>query len=330
MARETFRKIITSKELDKQINPENWKLAERFLKDKGRNTSPLTIKNYYSDLRIFFTYLLLHVNNKFFTDIKKLEYSDFFSFCTDVLRWGSSRQNRVRSTISSLSDFIVKFYDDEYPQFRNIVKDVIDSAPKSLRREKTVLTDEDVENLIEELKRDNIQQCLWLTLSVASGARFSEVLRIKKETIEKSKEVFDGIFLQTPPVKTKGRGKEGRMQEKFIIKDMFIETYNKWIAERDVIVEDAGLEHDSIFISRDGSPATQGTVRSWVKSIEERLGKDLYPHALRHFTVSYLTRKMIPQPLIVFLMGWKTSQMYEIYNDVDPTSMSWSELENLK
>ena len=53
--RKTFRKVITSEELDTQINPKNIKLADRFLKNFATKRSPNSVVSYKSNLRIFFT-----------------------------------------------------------------------------------------------------------------------------------------------------------------------------------------------------------------------------------------------------------------------------------
>jgi hypothetical protein len=77
LPRETYRNQITSDELLGQINKENFKLQERFLKYKNTTCSDGTIDGYRSDLNIFFTWNLLHNDNKLFMDLEKLELADF-------------------------------------------------------------------------------------------------------------------------------------------------------------------------------------------------------------------------------------------------------------
>ena len=72
MGRKTFRKIITSPELIEQINPENKKLMERFLKNYSTKKSPKTIINYRSNLNIFFCWNILENDNISIIDIKKV------------------------------------------------------------------------------------------------------------------------------------------------------------------------------------------------------------------------------------------------------------------
>ena len=88
MPRKTVKNVITSGELIASINPDNQNMAKRFLKEKNTRSSELTVKNYRSDLNIFFCWNSLHNDNKFFIEIKKLELADFFSYCTEELKWG--------------------------------------------------------------------------------------------------------------------------------------------------------------------------------------------------------------------------------------------------
>lgn len=330
MARQTYRKVIVTDELLQQVNPENKKLVDRFLKEKSTRTSEVTIKNYRSDSNIFFVWNLQNNNNKLFTDIKKLELSDFFSFTTEELKWGSARNNRVRSFLSSLSIFIEKFMDEEYPNFRNIVLKTIESVPKEARREKTILSDNQVQDLLNHLFEKDSQQAFWLALAVYSGSRFAEILRFTTDLIDPENSVFEGLFLETKKVQTKGRGRSGKMLHKYILKEKFIPYYNKWIEDRRNIMEKNGKEHNYLFIKNDGSPATEGTVRSWIASMERYLNVPFYAHACRHFLCTELTRKKIPQPFIQFLFGWSSAEMYNIYNDLGAKDMEWSGLENLR
>ena len=331
MARKTFRKIITSDKIDKKIDKENTKLAKRFLREKGRTVSPLTVRNYDSDLRIFFSWNYLENNNKFFVEIKKIEFSDFFSYCVDDLRWGSARANRVRSTLSSFSAFIEKFMDEEYPDFRNIILKVIESSPKSERREKTVLSDEQVESLLKHLSKKSPQQACWLALAVGSGSRFAELLRFEMDMIDDATKVFDGVFLETSrPIQSKGRGRDGKLLTKYIVKDIFLPHYKKWKKERLRIMDENDISHPYLFIKKNGTPAGDGTVRSWTRSMGRFLNVNFYPHSLRHYLVTFLSKKGIPQPLIKELLGWASIEMVSIYDDTSAKDKKWVELENLK
>jgi integrase len=331
MPRKTYRNEITSDELTAQINPKNTDLMNRFLKEKATRTSDKTGVIYESNLKMFFTWNLLHNENKFFIDIKKLEYADFFSFAVDELKVGSSRLNNMRSTLSSMSTFLEKFYDEEYPNFRNVILKVVESSPKDVRREKAILTAEQIEGLLSYLKKHNKQQACWLSLAVCSGARFSELLSFELDMIDESRMAFGDIFLETTrQIKTKGRGKAGKLLYKYILREQFLPYYQDWLKERSKILKSKGLEHSFLFIKQNGTPATPATVRGWVASFERRLKVPFYTHSLRHFLTTMLSQKNIPPMIIKDLMGWSSLELVSVYDDSTIGSRSYPELESLR
>lgn len=332
ITRKTFTNKITSDERTAQILPENIELMEDFLRDKGIRTSEKTINVYRSNLTMFFTWNLLYNKNKLFTDIRKIEFSNFFSFAAEELQLGSSRLNNIRSTLSSLSVFIERFFDDIYPNFRNVILTVIESAPKEQRRKKTILTDEQVEGLLQHLSEEKkVQEACWLALGICSGARLSELLSFEIDTIDENNTVFEGLFLETTkPIKTKGRGKSGKLIKKYILKDKFMPFYDEWIKERNKILKTTGKKSKKLFIREDGRAVNQSTISTWNKYFSEFLGVPLYTHALRHYFVTLLSRKNIPPNLIKAIVGWDDITMVDVYNDQSIGEMTFPELENLK
>jgi len=330
MPRKTFRKIITSDELTSQMNSENISLMNRFLKDKQIRVSPKTITVYESNLTMFLSWNLLNNNNKKFTDIKKLEFSEFFSYASEELKLGSARLNNLRSTLSSLSNFITKFYDEEYPNFRNVILNIIESSPKEMRREKTILTDEQMENLLEHLSKNEKQQACWLALAATSGARFTELLCFETDLIDENRTAFGDLFIETTKqIRTKGKGKSGKLLYKYILKEKFMPYYKEWLKERAKILKEKKLNHNFLFIKQDGTPATGATVRGWIEGFEKYLGVPFYAHAVRHYLVTLFSKKNIPPQLIKELMGW-SSDMIQIYDDTSARDRIYEGLENLK
>jgi integrase len=331
MPRKTFRKKITSDKLTKKINPKNIELMQRFLKEKATRTSDKTIVVYESNLKIFFTWNLLHNDNKFFVDIKKLEFADFFSFAVDELKVGSSKQNNLRSVLSSFSSFIEKFYDEDYPGFRNVILKVVESSPKEMRREKTILSLEQIEKLLLYLKKHNKQQACWLALAICSGARFTELLAFEVDMIDENRMAFGDLFLETTrQIKTKGRGKAGKLLYKYILRDKFVPYYQEWLKEREKIMKAKKVKHNFLFIKQDGEPATGATVRGWVAGFEKRLKVPFYTHALRHYLTTLLSKKNVPHVLIKEIFGWSSLEMVSIYDDSSAKDRTYKELENLK
>lgn len=333
MPRKTFSKKITSDELTSQINKENIDIMNRFLKEKSTRTSDKTIVVYKSNLLIFFTYNLLHNDNKPFRKIKKLEFADFFSYAADTLKLGSARLNNLRSVLSSLSLFIEKFYDEDedYKGFRNVILKTVESAPKEVRRTKTILTDEQIESLLQYLSEKDSQKACWLALAICSGARFSELLRFDMGVIDEKRLAFGELFLETThQLKTKGRGRGGKLLYKYILRDKFLPYYKAWLPKRELIMKEKGQEHISLFVKEDGTPVTEAAVRHWIIGFENYLGVPFYAHACRHYLTTLLSKKNVPPRLIQEIFGWSTSSMVELYDDSTAHDKTYAELEGLK
>lgn len=329
MARKTFKKIITSKENSEKILPKNRTLIEKFLREKDRKCSDKTILGYASDLEIFFTWNLLYNENKYFPEMKKREVSEFFSYCTSELKWSGARFGRMRSVVSVLSDYIVKYYDEEYPTYRNFIKDTIESMPKIAVREKTVLKEEDINKLLDWLKCEGREQeACFLSLAINSGARVSELLQFKTNFIDENRTAYTGnLFLKTTEeLRTKGFGKIGHRMYKYIIKDAFLPYFNSWMEKRN----ETGVSSDYLFINTVGNPATTQTVDRWFRRWEKYLGENIYAHSFRHYFVTQLTRIGMPSDFIVEVVGWKSAEMYKIYNDLTGEDKEWSGMDILK
>jgi site-specific recombinase XerD len=332
MARKTFRKQITSPELIDQISPENKKLMKMFLKNKNAKCSDDTMTGYESDLNIYFCYNLLENDNKFFIKTKKIELSDFFDYGLMELKWSSNRYSRMRSLLSSFSDFIVNYLDEDYSDFKNLINMAVPKVAKVPVRKKTVLLPEQVYELRNKLiEKGKLQQATYLMLLASSGSRIKESLRIKIDMIDENHTAFGDLFLETTDeIKTKGHGKNGTMMSRFIIKDVFLPIYEKWLPIREEIMIKNNKNHNSMFIKSNGEPVKETTVRSWVSQWEKILGLDLYPHCFRHFMVSDLTRKGCSSDFIVAVLKWKTASMYNIYNDLEDKDRQWKDIDKLK
>ena len=235
--RETYRKVITSHELIKQINSENAKLMDRFLKNFATKRSPNSVTVYRSNLNIFFCWNILNNDNKLFTDVKKFEMLDFFDFCVTDLKWSSNRFAQMHSSLSSFSDWIENMYDEKYPMCRNIVKK-IEKPDKETVRKKSIFKKEELDNLMNWLGEINKlqEQCL-LALMMGSGARISELVRFTVNMIDENNTAFEGLFLETTEeMQVKGRGVNGKHIERYIIKDVFLPYFKKWIPVRNEII----------------------------------------------------------------------------------------------
>lgn len=329
MGRETFRKQITSPDIIAQINPKNVKLMNLFIKDKSRKCSDASMKVYKSNLNIFFCWNVLYNDNKYYPDIKKIELSEFFDYIVNEMKIQGKRFSHYRSVLSTLSEIVIKYYDEEFPTFRNIVNTIIEPIPKDAVREKTILSDEEVQQILDMLKiQEKWQELCCFALAVYSGMRISELVQITVDMIDREKSLsFGGVALQTTKkIRTKGFGKQGKMLNRHIIKDLFLPYFDKWVEERTKILRDLNIEdHGYLFIKKDGSPATQNVLRSWAEKWSLIVDKHIYMHCLRHNLVTYLTALGLGSDFIIAFMQWSSAEMYKIYNDLEDSEMDWKD-----
>lgn len=329
--RETYRKVITSPELISQINPKNQMLVDRFLKNFATKRSPNSVISYRSNFNIFFCWNLLYNDNEEFVKIKKYEMLDFFDFCCTELKWGSARYAQMHSSLCSLSDWIENVYDEKYPNFRNIVKK-IEKLPKEAVRKKSVFKKEELDKLMDWLGGQGKanEQCL-LALIMSSGSRASELLRFTTDMIDENHTAFDGLFLETTEdIRVKGRGVNGKYIPRYLIKDIFLPYYKKWLPIREQIMKETGKTHNFIFIRSDGEPAQVSTIRSWMEKWDNVLEKHWYPHAGRHFWCSYLLSIGLEKQLVQELQAWSSDALVDIYNDNTAKDMKWKGLDKLR
>jgi integrase len=205
--------------------------------------------------------------------------------------------------------------------------------PKNTRREKTVFSEQQIKDLFSYIENDlkDPQIACWLALAIASGSRFAELLRFTTDIIDINNLAFEDIFLETlKPIKTKGRGTEGKMLYKYIIKDIFLPYYDKWLIRRNKIMKRNKIEHNFIFINENGEIGTEGMVRGWIKTIDDFLGVPFYAHSLRHYSATLLSKSGLPNELIQEIFGWASSDMPKLYIDIGVKDRKWKELANLK
>lgn len=339
MARKTYTFKVTSPEKIEQIEKSNKKLIERYLKYLSQTRSQGTIKVYKSNFDIFFCWNLDYNDNKPFEKIKKIEMQDFFSFCSDTLKFSPNRFSNMHSSLSSLSTYVENQLDelDEYKDFRNIVAKITKPVSEPVRK-KTIIKPEQINQLIEMLLKESeedefvFQEALYVALSVSMGTRVSETLRVTTDLIDEKSTAFDGLFLvTTEPIRTKGRGKNGKSLYKYIIKDFFLPLYKKWLTKRKKLIKKTKADdHNSIFIKRDGTPATVTTVQRWTIKWSELLNLDIYTHSFRHYFVTYLSRIGLEPELIQSIVGWSSFEMINVYNDLRVDEREWKGLEKLK
>ena len=237
----------------------------------------------------------------------------------------------MHSCLSSFSVFIENIYDEDYPLFRNLLPK-IEKLPKEAIRQKSVFTKEELDKLMNWLgKQDKVNEQCLLAIMMASGARISELGRFTLSMIDEDNTAFEGLFLETTEtMQVKGRGTTGKHIHRYLIKDLFLPYYKKWLPIREQIMNENDKHHDYIFIKNDGEPATVSTFRSWMDKWDSVLDKHLYAHSIRHFWTTYLLGVGLEKEFVQELQDWSSDTLVNLYNDATAKDRKWKNLDKLK
>lgn len=323
MGRTTSYNKVFTEDLWETVDKKNKRLIEEFVDYKhSSNKSDTTIYQYESQLKLFFIWNLENNENKFFVDIKKKDFSRFFGYS---VRNGKS-PNRIcglKSLLSSFSTFIENMLDDDYPDFRNLVKSV-DVGDKDVARKKTILSEEQVDYCLSKLvEMKKYQVACYFALAVASGARKSELVRFKTNYFTDDNIVYGCLYKTPEDIKTKGRGKKGKMLPKYSFVATLKPYLELWLKER----EKMGITEEFLFVTyKDGKylPATPTSINSWAKTISSILEINFYTHCVRHLWTTKLKKAGLPDDIIVALQGWSEKsggQMVSLYDDSEKEDM---------
>lgn len=330
MAREgrsTVYNRITTPEKLSLVNPINIELENDFLaflyaSDKSEGT----ITQYKANLHIFWCWNLDYNNNKSWIDVKKRELLRWQNYCLNDCGWSPKRLRTFKSTLSSLSTYIVEYMDDEYPDYMPVI-DKIKNPTNVAVRKKTVYTDEELQMILDYFveHKKYMQACLF-ALAMYSGRRKSELARFKASYFKDEHTICEGALYESPEeIVTKGAGKRGKLLTVYVLAHPFKPYLDLWLKER----EELGITSDWLFPRmKDGvwtdEQITKSCLSSMAKSFDkvsmELIGKPYYHHALRHYFTTKLSQSNIPPNVIQNLIGWESAEMVSLYDDSPKSS----------
>jgi len=311
-----YNQSLVTEDKWERVLPENKELLEDFLMYKrASDKSKQTLYQYERMLKIFFVWNVSNNANLCFVKLRKKGLIKFIYYMTSELKYSSNRIATMKSALSSMGNYIENILSEEYPNYRNQVRG-LESPAKAMVREKTVLTEELVQEALDSLVSKGLYQtACYLACSLASGARKAEVLQFKLSDFKDDKRVFDGCMWKTSPIRTKGRGSAGKVLQKFVFVNQLKPYLDLWLEYRTQV----GIDSEWLFVS-DGHQATINNANTWSETISRHMPVDFYTHACRHYWTTNLKKQKLPDDVIIALMGWEKgsgSAMVAIYNDVN-------------
>lgn len=314
MARKTKQNKLTSEEEIKQINPQNLTLIKDFLEYlQSIQRSPKTIHGYKNDLEIFFCWNLRVNENKSFDKVSKRNIVAYQNWLINENENSPARVRRLKSTLSSLSNYITNILDDEYEGFKPIIKK-IENPVNTAVREKTILSNDDVQKLLDYcVDKKQYRKACVLALAVFSGRRKAELSRFKVKYFDAENIVFGSLYKTPEKIKTKGRGINGKLLHCYTLVKEFKPYLDLWLKERN----EKGIVDEYLFVDKNGKNISDGTLNSWAKTFTNVLGFPFYWHATRHRFTTALYECSVPTEIIQQIVGWESADMCKKYIDKD-------------
>ena len=315
MGRKTVYNNIVGEQY-KLVNSENKELLDEWVEYlHSVDRSDDTIKQYINDFKIWAVWAHDKIKDKYFVEITKRDAMKFQSYCLMELGHSPARVRRLRSTLSSISNYVENMLDDDYPNFRNIINKIEAPSLKPVR-EKLVMNEEEVANILEKLASKKMyQQACYFALSCYGGARKAELLRFKADWF-KDEYLDNGLYKTPEKIQSKGRGKNGKMIDKWTIKKYFDPYYLLWMEQR----KELGIDSEWLFVrnvNKKYEQAIVSTANSWAETISKVLGESWYPHANRHYFCTMLCKAGIPAEIVKDIISWSNVSLISTYNDAD-------------
>lgn len=275
----------------------NRDLAEEFLENQTHLSEKSQIQ-YKSGLRIFFWWVKEKLNNKPCIEIKKKEFIKYLNWLTNR-GLSDSAIKLKKSCVSSLCNYILNMYEDEYPTFRSFVTTEMKVVQTGYVHEKKPITPEELKNICKKLEElEEWQKLAWILFSYSTGCRRAESRQLLKEVVNyepivKKVKIIDedgqeiekeSLSYKTHKIRCKGRSKVGKVRQLQFGQEA-MDAIKKWLEIRG---ED---DCPYVFVTKQKNKETgemeymqvsETTFNAWCSGLlTDILGRRLHPHLLR-------------------------------------------------
>lgn len=275
-----------------EVNSFNRKMVEEYL-DNSTHLSPKSLKQYESALRIYFYWIKENKEDKKCVDIKA---RDYMMYQNSLYNRGMSESGIrfKRSAISAFNQYIMLYYEEEYPTFRNYVTQNIIVPKTGEVHKKEALTPSEYKMLCDELeKREEWQMLAYLNFSYSTGCRREEARLLLKEVInykpikkmvnvedeDGNQTEMESVAYMTHDIRCKGRGSVGTVR-KLMFSEKAMETMRKWIEVR------GNDDCEYMFVTKTKAgkcnQVSESTFNYWcINTFSDIVGFRVTPHTLR-------------------------------------------------
>jgi site-specific recombinase XerD len=276
-------------------------LLMRYLTERGalRNLSLFTLRNYRTDLTDFFLAL-----QSYEVDALQVVRINLRRYLGDLLGQGVAEAS-VRRKVSTIRSF--------YKWLRS--EGMLDNdpffgvtPPKAARRLPTVLTEGDIEKLLNAAKGDTpagARDRALLELLYAAGLRVSEITSL---------DVID-VDISDRTVRVIGKGSKERVG---VFGGPAADALRAYVRDARPKLEAEGARETALFLNRFGGRLTVRSVQMTVRTYAVKAGlpKAVHTHLLRHSFATHLLDGGADLRIVQELLGHESPNTTQIYTHV--------------
>lgn len=320
------------------ITDEMWGKVNNFNRSKGEeflnesvHLSKRTLVQYTSAIKIFFWWVYENCDDKKLIEIKSKDYLRYQNW---LQRRGLSESGIrfKRSVISSLNEYVMLYYEEEYPTFRNFITSQIKVNKTGFVYKKEPLNPDEYEMLCNELeKREEWQKLAYVMFTYSTGCRREETKQLLKEVVdyepiikmvkvkddEDNEVEMESRFYRTHDIRCKGQGEIGNVR-KLQFSEEAMDAIKKWLEER------GDDDCPYVFVSnyRGTNQIHEGTFNNWCTGLfTDIVGRRVHPHLFRESRATNLVvhsgRDLETARKLLGHNSSETTKIYVIREDSD-------------
>ncbi|MBU3186668.1 tyrosine-type recombinase/integrase [Clostridium estertheticum] len=318
-------------EMYQLCNDYNKQIIEEFI-DSSDELSPQTKPQYFSSLRIWINYIRLFCSDKPIYEIQSIDYKKYQSWLFNN-GLGESAIRFKRSSVSTLNNYIMLYYQKEYPTFRNFVNKGIKVPSLGEVNKKVPLTPTEYTSLCDKLEElEEWEKLAYLKFTYSTGCRRTEsslllkevanyapkktTVKVKDEDGKESK--VEVSTYRTHDIRCKGHGSLGKVR-KLQFSEEAMEALKKWLEIRGedscpymFVIKDKNGVH--------GRPPEN--FNYWCKKLFTSIvGRRVHPHLFRESRATNLVlhsgKTLETAQKLLGHQSVETTKIYVIREDTD-------------
>ncbi len=263
-----------------------------------------SVNSYMSDLEDYGIYLKKYRNCPYLEDVTK----------DDILAYLANLKNNKKTTTSisrklSAIKALHYFLSIELRGFEDVSKHI--STPKKEVKIPTVLSIEEVEKLIESIKKDSkvySRNKAIIELLFSSGLRVSELTELKISQLH----MVEKYIIIT------GKGEKERIVP---MRDIAVSTLRDYILNERQTLQNK--ENDLVFLNYKGEHLSRVSVFKILKELAKEAGieKDISPHTLRHSYATFLLNQGVGLRSLQKMLGHEDISTTQIYTHIEKNKL---------